>query len=247
MKNRGEFMYNKEELLAVGYDFYNEHLLDGQNQDIKYYERQIKEKKPKSLLIVGAGTGRVALPLNNYVNVEALDINSERLDILKNHNPKINCYVMDICKEIPSKKYDMVIFPYNTIQLLGNRKNIKTVLINCNKLLNVSGLLIFDVSESFNTKTNITKKLLFKDYSKTVKSNIFVYCESKRYKKYIKFNTEYYIEKYDTTINEEEKYLYYDEQKLKDLVNEVMILDKIDNGYQKDFFTHKHLFHCKRK
>ncbi len=46
------------------YDFYNEHTVRDQNKDIQYYINKILEYSAKKILIIGAGTGRVAVPLS---------------------------------------------------------------------------------------------------------------------------------------------------------------------------------------
>ena len=71
---------NDKEILALMYDFYNEHTLKTQNDDIDYYKSIIKDYNLKEVLIVGAGTGRVAIPLSKVANVEALDLDLERLN-----------------------------------------------------------------------------------------------------------------------------------------------------------------------
>lgn len=237
----------RERLLAIGYDFYNKHLLQGQNLDIQYYSNQIILNNSKKVLVIGAGTGRVAIPLHNITNVEALDIDKARLEILKEKEPKMKCYCMNICNDIPEEKYDMIIIPYSTIQLLGNQNNILQALKNCNNLLSDEGLLIFDVSENFNKKTNTERKFLFKDYCSELETNIHVYYESKRYLEYIQFITEFYFEDKKIMIPEIEKYMYYNKLELIEMVNKYMKLEFINDGYQDNFFTHKHLYHCRKR
>ena len=80
---------NEKSLLALMYDFYNLHTLKGQNDDIDYYINQIKKYNAKDVLVIGAGTGRVAIPLSKYSNVTALDFDKERLNRLKNKEKNI--------------------------------------------------------------------------------------------------------------------------------------------------------------
>ena len=72
---------DSKKMLAYMYDFYNLHTLKGQNDDIKYYKEQIKYYNAKTVLIVGAGTGRVAIPLNDVAKVTALDFDEGRLEV----------------------------------------------------------------------------------------------------------------------------------------------------------------------
>ena len=73
---------NDNYLLALMYDFYNYNTLRGQNDDIPYYIKQIDKYSSKKVLVVGAGTGRVAIPLAKYCDVTALDFDKERLTVL---------------------------------------------------------------------------------------------------------------------------------------------------------------------
>ena len=63
-----------KELLAIMYDFYNQHTLRDQNRDIDYYIKQIKKYSVERVLVVGAGTGRVAIPLSDYAKITAVDL-----------------------------------------------------------------------------------------------------------------------------------------------------------------------------
>lgn len=234
-------------LLAKSYDFYNEHMLRGQNMDIDYYIRELQNYQSKNILVVGAGTGRVAIPIFKDLFVDALDIDQYRLQVLQEKCPNIVCYNMDICNETPNKEYDAIIFPYSTIQLLGNEENIALALLNCSKILALNGVLIFDASESFNYKPDVDRMCLFEDYSKDIKSKISVYYQAKRFAEYIRFITEFYIHTNNITLTEIEQYLYYDKNRMSELVNYSFNIVKIDNGYQNDLFLHKHLYHCKRR
>lgn len=83
---------NDKKLLAIMYDFYNHHTLRDQNRDIDYYIKQIQKYSAEKVLVVGAGTGRVAIPLSNYTNVTALDFDEERLNVLISKNKNINVF-----------------------------------------------------------------------------------------------------------------------------------------------------------
>ena len=232
---------DKDEILAYCYDFYNDNLLIGQNLDIKYYERILNELKPNRVLIVGAGTGRVAIPLSKLTIVDALDLNEKRLKILRSNEPSINTYTQDITTGSINQKYDLVIFPYSTMQLLGGYDNINKALINTSSMLNKNGRIIFDVSESFNTKPEKGNELLFEKYSDYLDSRISVYYTAKRSKDFIDITTDFVKE--GEIFSEEERYLYYDEKRLNSAIPSTLRLLKIDDGYDKDFFTHKHLYH----
>lgn len=110
-----------------------------------------------------------------------------------------------------------------------------------------STVVIFDVSESFNTKIEKNKEFLFKDYCNEINNEVEVFYSSKRFNDYIEFNVEYRICGANISVIECEKYFYYDKKILFDVIksNNLEIL-KIDDGYGKDNFKHKHLYHCKK-
>ena len=71
-------------------------------------------------------------------------------------------------------------------------------------------ICIFDVSESFNEKTEKTKEFLFKDFCDEIKEQVEVYYSAKRYKDFIEFFIEYRLVEKNYSVIENEKYYYYD-------------------------------------
>lgn len=103
------------EILALMYDFYNKYVLKDQNKDIDYYINQLNEYSANNVLVVGAGTGRVAIPLSDYVNVSALDFDLERLKLLNVKSKKPSIIYTDFVDFSHLDEYDLIIFPYSTI------------------------------------------------------------------------------------------------------------------------------------
>lgn len=169
-----------KKLLAIMYDFYNQHTLRDQNRDIDYYIKQIKKYSAEKVLVVGAGTGRVAIPLSDYVNITALDFDKERLELLKSKNVNINAICCDFINFNSSEKYDLVIIPYSTIQFCGDITKINEIFNNLNQIMTEQTICIFDVSESFNEKVEKTKEFLFKDFCDEIKEQVEVYYSSKK-------------------------------------------------------------------
>lgn len=116
------------------YDFYNSHILKGQNDDIIYYLNQIEKYNAKNVLVIGAGTGRVAIPLSKHSVVTALDFDKERLVRLKNKEKNINIICIDFLDYNESKKYDLIIIPYSTLQFDNNKEKLTKFLKNYIKL-----------------------------------------------------------------------------------------------------------------
>ena len=234
-------------LLAVMYDFYNSHTLKGQNDDINYYINQIKLYGSKDTLIIGAGTGRVAIPLTKYTNITALDFDKERLVRLNDKEKNIHTICIDFLDYSDLKKYDLIIIPYSTLQFDNNKQKLNQFFKKLYNVMNENTIAIFDVSESFNTKIEKTNEFLFKDYCSEINDEVEVFYSSKRFKDYIEFNVEYKICGSNDSVIECEKYYYYDKNLLSDVMkNNKLEIIKIDDGYGEDGFKHKHLYHCKR-
>lgn len=239
---------SEKSLLALMYDFYNLHTLKGQNDDINYYINQIKENNAKDVLVIGAGTGRVAIPLSKYSNVTALDFDGERLLRLEKKEKNVNTVCVNFLDYDEQKKYDLIIIPYSTLQFDNDKERLNSFFKNLHRIMNQSTIVIFDVSESFSSKVEKNKEFLFKAYCSEVKDEVEVFYTSKRFKEHIEFYIEYRLCKKDISVIEHENYYYYDRKLLFDVIdnNNFEIL-KIDDGYGKDDFKHKHLYHCRRK
>lgn len=239
---------DKNKLLALMYDFYNSHTLISQNDDISYYINQIKENNAKNVLIIGAGTGRVAIPLSDYSNVSALDFDKERLERLKEKKENIKTLCMDFLDYIGQEKFDLIIIPYSTLQFNNDEYKLNAFFKKLNEIMDNSTILIFDVSESFNSKVEKNRDFLFKDYCNEVDDIVEVFYTSRRHKKYIEFIVEYVLNSNKITVTEIEKYYYYDKKVLLNVIeNNNLEIIRINDGYGKDGFKHKHLYHCRRK
>lgn len=239
---------NKKQALAYMYDFYNLHILRGQNDDINYYKKQIKLYNSKNILIVGAGTGRVAIPLSEVSDVVALDKDKERLNVLLQKKSNIKTVCCDIKDFKSSKKYDMVIFPYSTIQFLENKENIDQILGVIRSIILSDSIVLFDISENFNNKPEVNEKLLFEDYSTEVHDYIKVFYTAIRKDDYIEFRVSYKLLENNILLLEDEFYYYYDKDFFCNAFEkENFQTVKIDNGYGNDILTHKYIYHVKPK
>lgn len=235
-------------LKALMYDFYNQHTLRGQNDDIAYYIKQIKKYHSKKILVVGAGTGRVAIPLSEIAEVVALDFDQERLTILNEKNNKIRTICVDFIDYITQEKYDMIILPYSTLQFSSNKEKLEKMIRKMFEIMSMDTVTIFDVSAGFNTKEPKIREMLFSDYCDEVNDQIEVYYTANRYDKYINFIVEYYFKNINKRLIENENYYYYDGELIKEILNKCNLeLIMEDIGYNEDSFQHKHLYHCRRK
>lgn len=235
-----------KKILAIMYDFYNQHILRDQNQDIDYYIKQIKKYEAEKVLVVGAGTGRVAIPLSNYAKITALDFDEERLKLLELKSCDINIVCCDFLNYNTSEKYDLIIIPYSTIQFSGDKNKIDKMFSKLHQIMTDKTICIFDVSESFNDKEEKSNEFLFNDFCKEIEENIDVFYSSKRHDNCIEFFIEYKLVDKNYSVIENECYYYYDKKLLADLLsNNRLLISKIDNGYGNNTFQHKHLYHCR--
>lgn len=234
-------------LLALMYDFYNKHTLKGQNNDINYYINQIKKYNAKEVLVVGAGTGRVAIPLFKYASITALDFDEERLKLLNGKEKNIVTVCTNFLDYKTTKVFDLIIIPYSTLQFDNNEEKLNLFFKSLYNLISEETIIIFDVSESFNLKEEKNSELLFKKYCSEIDDNVEVYYSSKHYKNYIEFLIEYKLHDKNISVLEKERYYYYNKNILLDLIekNNFKLL-KIDDGYGNDDFKHKHLYHIRR-
>ena len=237
-------MTNK--LLGYMYDFYNQHTLKGQNDDILYYQKLLQKYHPQNILIVGAGTGRVAIPLSEKVEIVALDFDKGRLEILNEKNNLIKTVCTDFIDYQTNTKFDMVIFPYSTLQFSNDPKKLNQIFKKTKEITNNKSIVIFDVSDSFEHKQEVDHLFLFKDYCEKVDDEISVFYSAKKYKQYIQFNVEYDLLNKKINLLEQEIYYYYNKQQLNKIIkqNNFMIL-QIDLGYGNGQFLHKNIYHIR--
>lgn len=235
------------ELLAIMYDFYNEHTLKTQNDDINYYESIVKDYNIKNILIVGAGTGRVAIPLSNVSTVDALDLDLERLKRINNKNKFIKTIHTNFLDYKKRNEYDLIIFPYSTIQFKKDRINIKKMIKKAYEVSNNDTLVLLDFSSSFNTKPEINKELLFEDYCNEINDNVKVFYTSIQKRNYIEFIVEYYLVNKKYSVFEHEYYFHYNKQLIeKEIIDNGFNILKINNGYGNNGFNHKHVYFLKK-
>lgn len=238
---------NDKELLALMYDFYNEHTLKMQNDDINYYKTIIKNYNAKNVLIVGAGTGRVAIPLSDITNIEALDLDLDRLNIINKKNKNIKTIYANFLDFFKEKEYDLIIFPYSTIQFKKGKTNITKMIKKAYEVSNKNTLVLLDFSSSFNTKPEVNKELLFEDYCDEVNDNVKVYYSSIQHSNYIEFIVEYNINNKKHSVYEHEFYYHYDKKSIKKaIVKTGFNILKINNGYGNNGFNHKHVYFLKK-
>jgi len=127
------------------YDYFQK----GVKGDVEFYLDYFKNFKGK-ILEVGAGTGRITIPLLRCgLNVTALDIAPRMLQILKKKARRENMLVKTICADMRNFKlkdrFDAVIVTFRAFQHMYLVEDQLNALKSIKKHLNPDSILIFDV------------------------------------------------------------------------------------------------------
>ena len=121
---------------------------------------QILEKKfnfkPQSILDIACGTGYLINTLSTDYEVTGSDISKEMIDIARRNYPKIDFIVSNMKDLCLDKKFDLIMCPFDSINYLVEKQDLKQALLRIHILLNKEGYFLFD----FNSES------LFKDLHK---------------------------------------------------------------------------------
>ena len=136
------------ELDALLYDWHNAYRLRAQRGDVGYWVELTSGID--RLLVVGAGTGRVAVPLARHRTrtITALDVSFARLRRM----PAVPGLV-PVCSDMRSlplrSGFGAAIVPYSTLQLLLTVQDRAQALVEAARVLDKGALLHIDVSGNF--------------------------------------------------------------------------------------------------
>lgn len=232
---------------AILYDFYNHNILKGQNDDIDYFIKLLDNINPKKILMVGAGTGRVAIPLSKIYKIDALDMDEKRLELLSEKCSDIKTIKADFIDFYTEEKYDVIIFPYSTLQYGNDMKKINDLIKKSGEIIDNNGYIIFDVSSSFENKSNENNKLLFTEHCDKLHDDVKVVYTAKKNKSHINFIVEYSLLSKKSKFYEVESYLYFDKEEYEKMVKHSGFdIINVDDGYDGKSFKHKHIYLCRK-
>lgn len=139
---------------ATLYDWHNERRLRRQREDVPYW--LATTERAVCVLVLGAGTGRVAAPLarTGRRRVTAVDASVARLRRLP-RSPALTEVCGDL-RALPFRGgFDAAVVPYSTFQLLRSRADRRAALSEAARVLAPDGMLHVDVSGSFDTRTAV--------------------------------------------------------------------------------------------
>ncbi|WP_173019577.1 class I SAM-dependent methyltransferase [Streptomyces alkaliphilus] len=137
---------------ALLYDWHNHHRLHNQRRDIAYWLEVIEPVG--RTLVLGAGTGRVAVPLARRpgARVTAVDLSGDRLARIP-HVPGLSPVCGDM-RRLPLRDYhESALMPYSTFQLLLTAGDRQRALGETARVVAPGGCVHIDVSGNFDTRT----------------------------------------------------------------------------------------------
>ena len=120
--------------------------------DVNFYRELAKRRKAKRVLELGAGTGRVSIPLaRDNLQVTALDQSKPMLDRLRGKKlppsvaRRITTVEADLCTFDLGETFDLAIAPFNVLEHLYTRGEVDACLRRVAAHLAPGGAFAFDV------------------------------------------------------------------------------------------------------
>lgn len=151
-----------ESLEAILYDWNNSYRLRNQNADIAFWAERCS--RMKSVLVLGAGTGRVASHLvagrghgearashgegEAMPRVVALDRDFGRLRRIINHE-RLDVLAADMRRIPLTGPFDGIVVPYSAFQLLADPSGRRQALSEMARVIGPAGTVWIDVSSRF--------------------------------------------------------------------------------------------------
>ena len=136
--------------------------------DIYFWPKIIQMFKPRKVLEIGIGNGRLINLLHELVDIyDGIDFSSELVNYCteKYNYRNVNIYNQDLKKSSLNDKYDLIILPFNVINNFYSEKDIADALNNIKKMCNENTIVVID---TINPKIN---DLI--DRKEFIKTNLF--------------------------------------------------------------------------
>jgi ubiquinone/menaquinone biosynthesis C-methylase UbiE len=118
--------------------------MDSFTEDIRFYKDHINEGS--QVLELGCGTGRICRTLSEKCMITGLDLSLSMLTQGRKKTNGSESYVcMDMCRMAFRAKFDHILIPYNTLNLLRDERLIARCLDQTRTLLKPQGTLLFQL------------------------------------------------------------------------------------------------------
>ncbi len=115
------------------------------SEDILYYQNNIPADS--TILELGCGTGRISNSLSKRARmVTGLDLSHDMLrQATSNSKTAVHYVCMDMCRMAFTQKFNSIIIPYNTVNLLQIESKIISYFNEVHELLGEDGTLLFQI------------------------------------------------------------------------------------------------------
>lgn len=142
-------MNNYEEIKKI-YDnniIYNNEFIN-YDDDFSFWIYWVNKIKPKKVLEIGIGNGRLIKLLSNLVLIyDGIDISKNIIDDFKHNNNwyKGNLFNQDMKKININNTYDLIILPFNTFCYLYTLEDLKNFFNGIKKISNDNTIIVIDI------------------------------------------------------------------------------------------------------
>jgi len=231
---------------ALLYDWHNEHRLRDQQCDIPYWISHTADSR--RTLVLGAGTGRVAVPLARHGrgSVVAFDLDAARLRRLPAPaNLRVVCGDM---RHLPlAGRFDAVVVPYSTMQLLLHPADRRRAAREAARVLSPGSYLHIDVSGSFDTSTPTDWRLVLAQAGPDSGPAVQEWERRRPACDYVLIEKVFRADEV-TFARVEERWAYLASLDLDRLLDQTGFeITDIDRGYAPGASTHRLIYHARRR
>lgn len=142
-------MNNYDEIKKIydNSDIYNNEFIN-YDDDFSFWTYWINKIKPKRVLEIGIGNGRLIKLLSHLVcNYDGIDISKNIIDdfIIKNDWYKGSLFNQDMKKININSTYDLIMLPFNTFCYLYTLEDLKDFFTGIKKISNNNTIIIIDI------------------------------------------------------------------------------------------------------
>jgi SAM-dependent methyltransferase len=232
------------DLEALLYDWHNAHRLIEQQADIAYWlERTTSSTRT---LVLGAGTGRVAVPLAGagVSKVVALDRSLARLGRIAK-SPRLARICGDMTQLPVSRDFDDIIVPYSAFQLLPTDADRRRTVQLAATLLAREGSLYIDVSTSFDNRPPTGPSVALTEFCEELGQGVTEIETCSRETDALLIHREFRLHSGDVLCATEERWAYFSAIDFGALFSEAgLTVESIDHGYGSGRSMHRRIFHA---
>lgn len=154
--------------------FYDLGLTNNYYPDVKFYNNIISKHKPKNVLELGCGTGRVSLQLNlkHIENISCIDLSKNMLEVFRRKlkiipselKDRFTLYNKNMIDFELDKKFDCIIIPFRSFQCITKVEDVIKCLNNLKKHLAKNGILLINIyipTQNFKELEGLSEKKVF--------------------------------------------------------------------------------------